>query len=53
MGEKHCKTCRYSKDMLYRQVICNKTNEWQSELYSCEGWATKEKDGEACESQGL
>ena len=43
MDEKICKTCRYGKDMGYRQVICNKTNEWQSELYSCERWAPKEE----------
>nr|DAH22062.1 MAG TPA: Protein of unknown function (DUF4051) [Caudoviricetes sp.] len=33
--EKNCKTCRHGKDMLYRQRLCQKSNEIQSELYSC------------------
>lgn len=37
--EEHlCKTCSFSKDVGYRQVICKKTNHWEPELYSCDYW---------------
>lgn len=36
MGNKKCKFCQFGKRMGYRQVLCNKRNEWQSELYSCD-----------------
>ena len=45
MEEKYCKDCQFGKISGYRQVICGKTKEWQSELYSCHWWKKrKEKE---------
>ena len=45
MEEKHCKDCQYGKPVGYGQVICGKTNTWQSERYSCDWWKKrKEKE---------
>jgi hypothetical protein len=35
MKEKNCKTCKFGKDMKYRQRLCRRRNEMQPELYSC------------------
>lgn len=46
MEEKNCKTCRYGKDMEYRQCLCRRHNEIQAELYSCpdyEHWLWKKQ----------
>ena len=41
--EEHlCKTCSFSKEVGYRQVICKKTNHWEPELYSCDYWDGKD-----------
>lgn len=34
-GKLCCKDCKFGKDVGYRQVLCEKTNEFQPELYSC------------------
>lgn len=41
MEEKTCKTCRYGYDAGYRQVVCDKTNQWESENFTCERWEEK------------
>ena len=40
-NEKTCKTCGYGYEAGYRQVICNVTNTWESENYTCERWKEK------------
>lgn len=43
MDEKKCKNCGHSKDVKYRQIICGKTGNWESELYSCPWWKAKQQ----------
>lgn len=43
MCDKNCMTCQFSKPMGYRQIFCEKKNEWQVEVYVCERWEEKKK----------
>ena len=38
MDAKLCQTCKFAKEMGYRQIFCENRNEWQSENHSCERW---------------
>ena len=36
--EKKCKNCINHYNMNYRQILCRRTNDIQSENYKCEYW---------------
>lgn len=41
--EETCMNCRFAKPVLYEQIICGKTGEWEFELHSCKWFKPKEK----------
>lgn len=39
--EKRCKDCEFKFIECYKKVLCEKTNTWNSELYSCDYYRKK------------
>lgn len=38
-----CETCEYVFTQSYRNILCEKTMKWNSNLYCCERWTEKKE----------